>query len=152
RSLHVAIKSVTEGIESLRFNTPVSRMMEFVKVAIAQDVLPKQQMEEFLLILSPYAPHLAEELHSRLGFTESLAFKGWPKWDPGALETSTIEIAIQVQGKLRASIAVPKSIEKSALLELAKSNEKVQRHLEGMQIVKEIVVPGRLVNLVVRPQ
>lgn len=152
RSLHIAIKSVTEGIESLRFNTPVSRMMEFVKVAIAQDTLPKKQMEEFLLILSPYAPHLAEELHARLGFTESLAFKAWPKWDPDALETSTIEIAIQVQGKLRASISVPKSIEKEDLLNLAKANEKVQRYLEGMQIVKEIVVPGRLVNLVVRPQ
>ena len=111
-----------------------------------------KEMEDFLLILSPYAPHLAEELHARLGGTESLAFKAWPKWDPEALETRSIEIAIQVQGKLRASISVPKSIEKEALLELAKAHEKVQRYLEGMQIVKEIVVPGRLVNLVVRPQ
>ena len=107
---------------------------------------------DFLLILSPYAPHLAEELHTRLGFSETLAYKAWPSWDPSALETSTIEIAIQVQGKLRASIQVSKSIEKQELLELAKSHEKIQRHLEGMQIVKEIVVPGRLVNLVVRPQ
>ena len=152
RALHIAIKSVTEGIEALRFNTSVSRMMEFVKIAIAKEHLPKSLMEDFLLILSPYAPHLAEELHTRLGFSETLAYKAWPSWDPSALETSTIEIAIQVQGKLRASIQVSKSIEKQELLELAKSHEKIQRHLEGMQIVKEIVVPGRLVNLVVRPQ
>jgi len=152
RSLHVAIKSVTEGVESLRFNTPVSRMMEFVKVAISKDRLPRAAMEDFLLILSPYAPHLAEELHERLGCEESLAYRAWPKWDPAALETQDIEIAIQVQGKLRASIMVPKTIEKDALLELAKAQSNVQRHLEGKVIVKEIVVPGRLVNIVVRPQ
>ena len=152
RSLHLAIKSVTEGIEQLRFNTPISRMMEFVKIALSRDVLNRKSMEDFLLILSPYAPHLTEELHARLGNQDTLAFRDWPSWDPAALETQTIEIAIQVQGKLRASIHVPKSIDKESLLTLAKEHENVQRHLEGMMIVKEIVVPGRLVNLVVRPQ
>jgi len=152
RSLHLAIKSVTEGIEQLRFNTPISRMMEFVKIALSRDVLNRKSMEDFLLILSPYAPHLTEELHARLGNQDTLAFRDWPSWDPAALETQTIEIAIQVQGKLRASIHVPKSIDKESLLTLAKEHENVQRHLEGMMVVKEIVVPGRLVNLVVRPQ
>ena len=152
RSLNVAIKSVTEGIDSLRFNTPISRMMEFVKVALSKEHLPAKSMQDFLLILSPYAPHLAEELFSRLGAQESLATMPWPEWDPEALETQSIEIAVQVQGKLRASVKVPKDISKEDLLAIAKDNERVQRHLEGMVIVKEIVVPGRLVNLVVRPQ
>jgi leucyl-tRNA synthetase len=152
RALHRAIKSVTEGIETLRFNTPVSRMMEFVKVAITKTRLPKDTMLDFLLILSPYAPHLAEELHERLGYEDTLAFRPWPKWDPAALETRKIEIAIQVQGKLRASIQVPKAIDREALLILAKDQPNVQRHLKGKEIVKEIVVPGRLVNIVVRPQ
>ncbi len=152
RSLHLAIKSVTEGIEQLRFNTPISRMMEFVKVALSRKALNRKAMEDFLLILSPYAPHLAEELHARMGNQDTLAYRDWPSWDEAALETQTIEIAIQVQGKLRASIQVPKSIDKEALLVLAKEHGNIQRHLEGMMIVKEIVVPGRLVNLVVRPQ
>jgi len=152
RSLHLAIKSVTEGIEQLRFNTPISRMMEFVKVALSRKALNREAMEDFLLVLSPYAPHLAEELHARMGNQDTLAYRAWPAWDAAALETQTIEIAIQVQGKLRASIHVPKSIDKDALLALAKEHGNIQRHLEGMRIVKEIVVPGRLVNLVVRPQ
>lgn len=152
RSLHVAIKSVTEGIDSLRFNTPISRMMEFVKVALAKDQLPKAMMMDFLLILSPYAPHLAEELHQRMGAGESLAFRSWPTWDPAALESKRIEIAVQVQGKRRGSIHVSKDTSKENILRLAKEDPNVARHLEGMRIVKEIVVPGRLVNLVVRPQ
>jgi leucyl-tRNA synthetase len=152
RSLHVAIKSVTEGIDSLRFNTPISRMMEFVKVALAKEHLPKDLMMDFLLILSPYAPHLAEELHQRMGAEESLAFRSWPTWDPAALESKRIEIAVQVQGKRRGSIHVPKDTSKEEVLRLAKEDPNVARHLEGVRIVKEIVVPGRLVNLVVRPQ
>jgi len=152
RSLHVAIKSVTEGIEALRFNTPVSRMMEFVKIALAKDRLPKDLMVDFLLILSPYAPHLAEELHERMGFQDTLAFRSWPVWDPAALESKTIEIAVQVQGKRRGSIHVSKDSPKEEVLRLAKEESNVSRHLEGMRIVKEIFVPGRLVNLVVRPQ
>ena len=152
RSLHLAIKSVTEGIDSLRFNTSVSRMMEFVKVALSKDSLPTDQMRDFLLILSPYAPHLAEELYERMGYTDALAFHAWPKWDPAALETQTIEIAVQVQGKRRGSIHVSKETAKEELLRLAKAEPNILRHLEGMEIVKEIVVPGRLINLVVRPQ
>lgn len=152
RSLHLAIKSVTEGIESLRFNTPISRMMEFVKIALPRDSLPTEMMKDFLLILSPYAPHLAEELYERMGYTDALAFQPWPKWDQSALETKTIEIAVQVQGKRRGSIHVSKDTAKEELLRLAKAEPNILRHLEGMDIVKEIVVPGRLINLVVRPQ
>jgi leucyl-tRNA synthetase len=152
RSLHIAIKSVTEGIESLRFNTPISRMMEFVKVALAKPSLNRETMIDFLLILSPYAPHLAEELFELIGKDGGLAHRPWPKYDEAAIELDQIEIAIQVQGKLRASLQVSKGIDKDQLLSLAKEHPNVQKHMEGKEIVKEIVVPNRLVNLVVRPK
>jgi leucyl-tRNA synthetase len=151
RSLHICIKSVTEGIEDLRFNTPISRMMEFVKLAGQQKTLPKAELELFVQVLAPYAPHLAEELWQRLGHETTLAYAPWPQHDPSALVQDTVEIAIQVQGRVRGRIQVPKDLDKASILKLAKANENVARHLEGMQIVKEIVVPGRLVNLVVRP-
>ena len=151
RSLHTAIKSVTEGVEDLRFNTPISRMMEFVKLAMTRDKLRTQDMETFVQILAPYAPHLAEELWERLGHAESLAYEPWPAWDEAALAQETVTIAVQVQGKRRGQIEVAQDASKEDILAAAKALDTVARQLEGMQILKEIVVPGRLVNLVVRP-
>ncbi|HJN76873.1 MAG TPA: leucine--tRNA ligase [Myxococcota bacterium] len=151
RSMHVAIKSVTDGVETLRFNTPISRMMEFVKVATARKQLPRSTMESFVQILAPYAPHLAEELWQRLGHSTSLAYEPWPRFDPAALVDDTVTITVQVQGKRRGQIEVAKDADRGDILAAAKAVENVARHLDGMTIVKEIVVPGRLVNLVVRP-
>ncbi len=151
RSLHTAIKSVTEGVETLRFNTPISRMMEFVKLASGRDKLPREDMELFVQILAPYAPHLAEELWQRLGRVETLAYHPWPAWDEAALTQDAVTIVVQVQGKRRGQIEVAQDASKEEILAAAKALEAVARRLEGMQIVKEIVVPGRLVNLVVRP-
>ncbi|MCP4808248.1 MAG: leucine--tRNA ligase [Proteobacteria bacterium] len=151
KSIHVAIQSVTDGIESLRFNTPVSRMMEFVKLATGRKVQPRSTAEQFVQILAPYAPHLAEELWERLGHTTSLAYEPWPVFDPSALVEDTVTITVQIQGKRRGQLDVPKDASKEAILAEAKALPNVAKHLEGMAIVKEIVVPGRLVNLVVRP-
>lgn len=151
RSLHTAIQQVTHGIEELRFNGPVSRMMEFVKLATARKELPKHELELFVQILAPYAPHIAEELWEKLGRTEPLATFPWPKVDPSALTQNTVKIAVQVQGKLRGTLEAPKDASKDELLVLAKEIENVARFLDGMSIVKEIVVPGRLINFVVRP-
>ncbi len=156
RALHTAIKAVTEGIDELRFNTPVSRMMEFVKLALSRKALSKSALESFVLILSTYAPHLGEELWQRLGHDTTLANEPWPAWDPAALEVATVAIAVQVQGKLRGSLELPRDTAKEEVLAAAKAQPNVARHLEGMAIVKEIVIPprgnkGGLVNLVVRP-
>ena len=149
RALHVAIKETTEGIAALKFNTPVSKMMEFVNAA--GGALPSQEeAEAFVLILSPYAPHLAEELWARMGHTETLAEASWPEFDASALVQDTVEIAIQVMGKLRGTIAVSKDASKDEILAQAKANSNVARHLEGKTIIKEIVVPGRLVNFVAK--
>ncbi len=149
-ALHRAIKETTTGVEELRFNTPVSRMMEFVNAARGQTPSSGDSLA-FVRVLSPYAPHLAEELWSRFGQEGLVADAEWPAWDPAALETQTVTIAVQVQGKLRGDIEAPRDMDKEALLEMARANENVARHLEGMVVVKEIVVPGRLINFVVRP-
>jgi len=152
RALHTTIKAVTEGIEELRFNTPVSRMMEFAKLAIKKKQLPRDVMERFVLVLSPYAPHLGEELWQRLGHATTLADEPWPEWDPAALKTDTVMLAVQVQGKLRGQIEVDAGLSKDAALAEARGNENVARFLEGMEIIKEIYVPKRLINFVVRPR
>jgi len=149
RALHLAIKETTEGIAALKFNTPVSKMMEFVNAAGA-NLPPREEAEAFLLILSPYAPHLAEEIWSRLGHASSLADAPWPEFNPDALVEDTVEIAVQVMGKLRGTISVSKDTSKDDVLAQAKANPNVARHLDGKTIIKEIFVPGRLVNFVAK--
>jgi leucyl-tRNA synthetase len=149
KALHLAIKETTEGIEQLKFNTPVSRMMEFVNAA-GGSVPSKADTLAFVQILSPYAPHLAEELWARMGFGDSLSDSTWPVFDASALVDDTVEIAIQVMGKLRGTISVPADASKDTILEAAKAQENVAKWLADKSIIKEIVVPGRLVNFVIR--
>jgi len=149
KALHLAIKETTEGISALKFNTPVSKMMEFVNTA--GGALPsREEAEAFILILSPYAPHLAEEIWSRLGHTESIAEVSWPTFNPDAIVDDTIEIAVQVMGKLRGTISIEREATQDDVLAQAKANPNVARHLEGKTIIKEIFVPGRLVNFVAK--
>ena len=147
KALHAAIKETTEGIEVLKFNTPVSKMMEFVN-ACSGTLPSREDCETFLLILSPYAPHLAEELWQRLGHATTLANEPWPAFDPAALIDDTITIAVQVMGKLRATIEVDRNADKDTVLALAKADERVAKYLEGTTMRKEVYVPGRLVNFV----
>lgn len=149
KALHIAIKEATDGIEALKFNTPVSRMMEFVNAAGATPPTA-DEAKAFVLILSPYAPHLSEELWSRMGYTESLSTASWPAFDPSALVDNTVQIAVQVMGKLRGTIEVATGTGKDEVLATAKAQPNVARHLEGKTILKEIFVPGRLVNFVAK--
>ncbi|MDX1419669.1 MAG: leucine--tRNA ligase, partial [Rubricoccaceae bacterium] len=149
RALHATIKKVTEDIEGLRFNTAIAAMMEFVNAAYKWDAVPRGVAEPFVLLLAPFAPHLAEELWRRLGHEDSLAFADWPLYDEALLVEDEKEIAVQVNGKVRGTVTVAADAPQDAVLTAAKAVENVQRHLEGKTIRKEIVVPGRLVNLVV---
>jgi leucyl-tRNA synthetase len=149
RALHIAIRETSQGLDELRFNTPISKMMEFVN-ACKNHTPAQQDLEAFVKLMSPYAPHMAEELWSRLGHPASLADETWPKWDPKIIEQDTIKVAIQVQGKLRGTIAIAKDEAKDVVLGMAKSEPNVSKWLEEKTIVKEIYVPGRLVNFVVR--
>ncbi|MEA3366429.1 MAG: class I tRNA ligase family protein, partial [Candidatus Hydrogenedentes bacterium] len=148
--LHNAIKAVTKDIEEMSFNTAISRMMEFINEATKASKIDKEDAEKFVLILAPFAPHMAEELWERLGYTDTLAYEPWPEYDESLLTEDTMDIAVQVLGKLRGVVKVPVDASKDYILEAAKAEPNVQRHIEGKNILKEIYVPGKLVNLVVK--
>jgi leucyl-tRNA synthetase len=149
RALHATIKKVEEDVEGLRFNTAIAAMMEFVNAAYKWDAVPRAVVEPFVLVLAPFAPHLAEELWAKLGHRESLSYAPWPTYDPAHLVEDEKEIAVQVNGKVRGTVTVPADAPQEAVLAAAKAQENVARYLEGATIRKEVVVPGRLVNFVV---
>ena len=148
RLLHKTIKAVTEDIEKLSFNTAISRMMEFTNGMSGQDVRPRAAIEPFVLLLSPFAPHIAEELWELLGKDTTLAYEPWPTFDESKIAEAEIEIPVQVNGKVRAKIRVPAGADNEAIEQAAKSNESIAGLLEGKTIRKVVVVPGRLVNFV----
>jgi leucyl-tRNA synthetase len=149
RALHAAIKKVTQSVTDLRFNTAVSELMVFVNEATKAPAVPRAWFEMFVKILSPFAPHLAEEVWQRLGNTTSIAYEPWPAYDEAKLARDTMTIAVQVSGKVRSQIEVPADADQAAILAAAKADAKVQTFIAGKPITKEIYVKGRLVNLVV---
>jgi len=150
RVLHQTIKAVTQDVEKMEFNTGIARMMEFVNFFTKQTVRPKEAMESLVLMLSPYAPHIAEELWQILGHDDTLAYHPWPQYDEAKTKEDTLEIPVQIKGKLRSLITVPADISKDDLEAAAKADPKIASILEGKEIVKAIVVPGRMVNFVVK--
>jgi leucyl-tRNA synthetase len=149
RALHAAIKKVTAAVADLRFNTAISELMVFVNEATKATQIPRAWFEMFAKILSPFAPHLGEELWQRLGHRSSIAYQPWPVHDEAKLARDTIDIAVQVNGKLRSTIAVPVDATEATILQTAKSDAKVVTFIEGKPIKREIYVKGRLVNIVV---
>ncbi|MCB9637524.1 MAG: leucine--tRNA ligase [Myxococcales bacterium] len=147
--VHKTIKKVGEDIESFKFNTAIAAMMELTNACYKYDELPRDLFEKFALILAPTCPHIAEELWSALGHAETLAYEPWPQYDPALVVDESITVVVQVNGKLRAKLEVSHDIDKAALEDLARNDEKVIAALEGKTIRKVIVVPGRLVNIVV---
>ena len=150
RVIHSTIMAVTRDIESLSFNTAIARMMEFVNFFTKESVRPKQGMESLVLLLSPYAPHMAEELWQSLGHTQTLAYQPWPSYDEALTRLSEIEVPLQINGKLRAKLIVPADSNSEQLEQAARNHEKLAEWLDGKQIIKAIVVPGRMVNFVVK--
>ena len=147
--LHTCIKKVTEDMEHLRFNTAISAMMVFTNEASNWDIRPLSVMNDFLLLLAPFAPHIAEELYAKAnGGDSTLAYQPWPSFDEAHLVESTIEMAVQVNGKLRDRIQIPADIDKADIERIALESENVQRHTDGKSVKKVIVIPGKLVNIV----
>jgi leucyl-tRNA synthetase len=149
RALHAAIKKVTQSITDLRFNTAIAEMMVFVNEATKASAVPRAWFEMFVKILSPFAPHLAEELWQRLGHTHTVAFEPWPAYDEAKLARDVMTIAVQVGGKLRGQIDVAPDAAEADILAAAQADAKVQSFLAGKPLKKAIYVKGRLVNLVV---
>lgn len=150
RMLHKTIKAVSEDIAKLSLNTAISRMMEFTNFMSHETSRPKSVLQDFVLLLSPFAPHIAEELWHALGNTSTLAYAAWPKFDEALLVEDSIEVPIQFNGKLKAKINVPNGLDAAGMQAAAEVDENVQKQLEGKTIVKVIAVPGRMVNFVVR--
>jgi leucyl-tRNA synthetase len=150
RELHKTIEAVTDNIEHLLFNTAIARLMEFTNAALKCERVDQSVIETFVLLLAPFAPHLAEELWQRLGHTHTLAYAPWPQHDPALLIEDTVELPVSINGKLRDKIVVAANADQATLLAAAKSAAKVQSALQGKTLVKEIVVPGKMVNLVVK--
>ncbi len=149
KMLHKTIKKVQEDTLALQFNTAISQMMIFVNEATQATTLPKEILENFIRILSPYAPHLAEELWSRLGFEGFVSLASWPTYDELLCTEDSVVVVVQVNGKLIERLEVSRQTDKAALENLAKSAPKVAKLLEGKTIKKSVVVPQRLVNFVV---
>lgn len=150
RILHQTIKGVGDDIRLMHFNTAISKMMEFTNFFTRQEVRPKAAMEKFVLLLSPFAPHICEELWELLGHKKTLAYESWPKYEEEATREATLTIPIQVNGKLRATVSLPADADKETMEKTAKEEPKIVKYLEGKTIVKTIVVPGKMVNFVIK--
>lgn len=148
--LHKTIAALTNDLDSMSYNTAIARLMEFVNYFTKQEVRPRSAMSDFVLLLSPMAPHLAEELWAILGNSKSLAYEKWPTYDEAMTKSKQVEIPLQVNGKLRAKITVPADCSKDEMQALAMEDERLKELTQDKQIVKTIVVPGRLVNVVVK--
>uniref|UniRef100_A0A2P2MC19 leucine--tRNA ligase n=1 Tax=Rhizophora mucronata TaxID=61149 RepID=A0A2P2MC19_RHIMU len=152
QSLHRCIAKVTEEIEGTRFNTGISAMMEFINSAYKWNKLPRSIVEVFVLLLSPYAPHMAEELWFRLGHSSSSAYEPFPEANPAYLKDPTIVLPVQINGKTRGTIEVEEGCSEDDAFRLASQNEKLNKYLDGKPIKKRIFVPGKILNVIVAPQ
>jgi len=157
RLINRAIKKVGEDIENLKFNTAISEMMkilnELKELMLRASITPAAEdffKKNFLIILAPFAPHLAQELWYRLGSRESIFNEAWPKFDPDLIKEETINLIIQINGKLRESLSVPSEIEEVEAKKIAMESDNVKKWLAGKKVVKVIFVPGKLINIVVK--
>jgi leucyl-tRNA synthetase len=147
---HLLLKNVTERLESFRMNTIVSSFMEFInEVTSMREAPDKETVEAFLVAIAPFAPHFAEELWQRTGHSPSIFSQRWPKWDETYTTSDTVTVAVQINGKLRATVAVKAESPEEAVVQAALENPDVTRFLDGKQIRKKVYVKNRILNLVV---
>ena len=144
------VKKVTNDYESMFFNTAISQMMIFINNATKEDIVPKEYVEGFIKLLSPVAPHIAEEIWNKLGHNDTITYESWPTYDESKLVEDTIEIPVQINGKVRATIAIPVDATERQVKEIAHSNSNIQTQLEGKITVKEIYVKNKIYNIVVK--
>jgi leucyl-tRNA synthetase len=148
---HYTVKKVSNDYETMNFNTAISQMMIFINTANKEEVFPKEYAEGFLKLLNPVAPHITEELwNAVLEHKESIAYEKWPEYDEKKIEDSDITIGVQVNGKLRGTINISKDLSKEEIESSALENENVSKFIEGHEIVKTIVIPGKIVNIVIK--
>ena len=151
QALHQTIAKVTQDIEALKFNTAIAQMMTFINVCKNETVIPSSGWQKFILILAPFAPHLAESLWEKLGHNETLAYAPWPLYDPKYLVDDNVQVALCLNGKKVSVIEVKKDIKQDEMEALFHADEKINSKLAGMSIKKMVYVPNRLMNAIVVP-
>ena len=149
-AFHKTIKKVTLDIDEMKFNTAIAAMMTLINEIYDKNTLTVDELKTFITLLCPFAPHLAEEMWEKLGGKGLCSVTAWPVWDEKKCEDKTVEIAIQVLGKLKGTVTVEASADKDFVLDLVKNDERIKPLIEGKTIVKEIYVPGKIVNIVVK--
>lgn len=149
-AFHKTVKKVSEDIEELKFNTAIAAMMALINDIYEVGSLTREQMMTLARLLSPFAPHLAEELWETLGGEGLCTLAAWPEWDDAKTVDSTIEVAVQINGKVRATVELPLNCPREEAIALAKADPRIAAQIEGKTIVKEISVPNKIVNLVIR--
>lgn len=147
---HKAIKKVTEDIESLKMNTAIATLMSLLNSITATGSINKAELKTYITLLNPFAPHITEEMWTLAGFDGMLNEAKWPIYDEAKCVDSTVEIAVQVNGKIRARIKVPADVSSEEALNLAKAEDNVNKEITGKTIIKELYVPKRLVNIVIK--
>ena len=148
--MNKTIKIVTSNLEKMVFNTSISRLMEFVNHLSQYDKVSLKLKDNLTLLLSPLAPHLSEEIWEKLGHKGSIFDQSWPNYDSSNLESNNTTIIVQVNGKLRANFEIEKDQSKDIVLGKAKELDKVQKYLQNSELIKEIYVPNKIVNFVVK--
>jgi len=152
RVLHKTIKQVTSDIQRMEFNTAIARMMEFTNFFTKQSVRPRVVMEKFVLILSPFAPHIAEELWQILGQEKTLAYEPWPTFDDALTREAEVEVPVQILGKLRSKVTVPAGSDDATIISAARADPRIAELLQGKEVIRTIVPPkgSKLVNFVIK--
>jgi leucyl-tRNA synthetase len=148
--IHNTIKFVTEQIDTLDLNTAISQIMIFVNELSKYDTISKRAIEVLVKLLSPFAPHISEELWQFLGHSDTIAYQSWPKYEEKYLVRETIVIPIQINGKVRDKIEIDIDPSKEEVLSIAKKSKNIIKYLKDGEIIKEIYVPNRIINFVVR--
>jgi leucyl-tRNA synthetase len=150
RPMHKMLKKVTSDIDDMKFNTAIAAMMAFINEVYEVGTLTRDELSTFATVLSPFAPHLAEEVWEKMGHTDLVSLAAWPKYDDSKTKDDTVAVPVQINGKTRSVISLPAGFDKETALKAAKTDEKIAAALADKTLVKEIVVPGKIINLVVR--
>ena len=148
--IHRTIKKVSSDIENLKFNTAIASLMTLINEITAEGHIGREDLSIFIKLLSPFAPHLCEEIWEFLGGEGLLAVAPWPVYDEGKTVAKTVEIGVQVNGKVRGTVVLPNGCDKEKAFEIAKADERIASFLEGKNLIKEIYVPNKIVNFVAK--
>ena len=149
RDMHKTIKKVSDCVDRMAFNTAISHMMVFSNTLNALDVCPKEAIETLVLLLAPFAPHVAEEAWEKLGHSKKcISLSSWPIFDEALCVDTTSVLAVQINGKVRGKVEVDKNISQDDAMILAKDMELIKKYMDGMEVKKIIFVPGKILNIV----